>query len=281
MGKPLVAGVAAKNGSPGSIGMTAVADQRVSVWQGKINANVKVAGSGSPIVFLHGAGGLVWDEFLQRLAQQHTVYAPEMPGTSAGDPEAIAHLDNLWDLVLYHNDLLDALGLKSVPVIGHSFGGMLAAEIAANNPERVSSLVLVCPIGLWRDEMPIRNWMLVTPASDMPKLLFYEPEGPLARMVFGPSDVEAQIRMVWSMACTGKFVWPIPDKGLHKRIHRIQAPTLLVWGKQDRLVPPGYAQEFAGRISRSKVEMIDQAGHLVALEHPARLAELVEGFVTE
>jgi pimeloyl-ACP methyl ester carboxylesterase len=261
--------------------MTAVADQRVSVWQGKINANVKVAGSGSPIVFLHGAGGLVWDEFLQRLAQQHTVYAPEMPGTSAGDPEAIAHLDNLWDLVLYHNDLLDALGLKSVPVIGHSFGGMLAAEIAANNPERVSSLVLVCPIGLWRDEMPIRNWMLVTPASDMPKLLFYEPEGPLARMVFGPSDVEAQIRMVWSMACTGKFVWPIPDKGLHKRIHRIQAPTLLVWGKQDRLVPPGYAQEFAGRISRSKVEMIDQAGHLVALEHPARLAELVEGFVTE
>src|SRR5207244_9188372 len=125
-----------------SLRMTAVADQRVNVWQGKINANVKVAGSSSPVVFLHGAGGLVWDGFLELLAQRHTVYAPELPGTSVGDPEAISHLDNLWDLVLYYNDLLDALGLSSVPIIGHSFGGMLAAEIAANNPQRVSRLVL-------------------------------------------------------------------------------------------------------------------------------------------
>ncbi len=259
--------------------MTAVADQRVNVWQGKINANVKVAGSSSPVVFLHGAGGLVWDGFLDLLAERHTVYAPELPGTSAGDPEAISRLDNLWDLVLYYNDLLDALGLNSVPIIGHSFGGMLAAEIAANNPERVSRLVLLCPIGLRRDEMPIPNWMLVSPATEMPKLLFYEPEGPLARVAFGQPDADAQIKMIWSMACTGKFVWPLPDKGLHKRIHRIHAPTLLVWGKQDRLVAPAYAQEFASRIPRSKVEMIDQAGHLLALEHPARLAELIEQFL--
>jgi len=259
--------------------MTGVTDRRVNVWQGKINANIKVGGTSSPVVFLHGAGGLVWDGFLELLAQRHTVYAPEIPGTTAGDPEAISHLDNLWDLVLYYNDLLDALGLKSVPIIGHSFGGMLAAEIAANNPDRVSKLVLMCPIGLWREELPIPNWMLITPATDLPKFLFYEPEGPLARMVFGQPDPEAQIRMIWSMACTGKFVWPIPDKGLHKRIHRIQAPTLVVWGKQDRLVPAGYAQEFASRIPRSQVEMIDQAGHLLGLEHPARLAERIEQFL--
>src|SRR5256712_4384848 len=259
--------------------MTAVADQRVNVWQGKINANVKVAGSSSPVVFLHGAGGLVWDGFLELLAQRHTVYAPELPGTSAGDPEAISHLDNLWDLVLYYNDLLDALGLRSAPIIGHSFGGMLAAEIAANNPERVSKLVLMCPIGLWRDETPIPNWMLITPATDLPKYLFYEPDGPLARMVFGQADVDAQIKMVWPMACTGKFVWPIPDKGLHKRIHRIQAPTLVVWGKQDRLVPPPYAEEFAQRIPGSRVAIIDHAGHVLGLEHPARLAGLTEQFL--
>ena len=156
---------------------------------------------------------------------------------------------------------------------------MLAAEIAANNPERVSKLVLMCPIGLWRDDTPISNWMLITPATDMPKYLFYEPDGPLARMAFGQADVDAQIKMVWSMACTGKFVWPIPDKGLHKRIHRIQAPTLVLWGKQDRLVPPAYAQEFARRIPGSKVEIIDQAGHVLGLEHPARLAELTEQFL--
>lgn len=259
--------------------MSAVEDRRVSVWQGKINATVKVGGTASPLVFLHGAGGLVWDPFLELLAQRHAVFAPEIPGTAAGDPDAISYLDNLWDLVLYYNDLLDALGLKSVPIIGHSFGGMLAAEIAANNPERVSKLVLMCPIGLWRQDMPIPNWMLITPASDLPKYLFFEPDGPLARMAFGQTDTEAQIKMIWSMACTGKFVWPIPDKGLHKRIHRIQAPTLLLWGKQDRLVPAGYAQEFANRISRSKIEMIDHAGHLLGLEHPQRTAELVEDFL--
>jgi pimeloyl-ACP methyl ester carboxylesterase len=260
--------------------MTAVTDRRVNIWQDKINASIKVAGAASPVVFLHGTGGLVWDGFLDLLAQRHTVYAPEVPGTTTGEPDAISHLDNLWDLVLYYNDLLDALGLKSVPIIGHSFGGMLAAEIAANNPERVSKLVLMCPIGLWRDDLPVPNSMLVTPATDLPRFLFYEPEGPVARMAFSQLDTEAQLKMIWSMACTGKFVWPIPEKGLHKRIHRIQAPTLVVWGKQDRLVPPGYAQEFASRIPGSKVEMIDQAGHLLGLEHPARLAEMVETFLS-
>jgi pimeloyl-ACP methyl ester carboxylesterase len=259
--------------------MTAVTDRRASVWQGKINANIQVAGNGSPVVFLHGAGGLVWDPFLEELASRHTVYAPEHPGTTAGDPDAISQLDNLWDLVLYYNEVLDALDLHSAPVIGHSFGAMMAAELAANNPDRVSKLVLMCPIGLWRDDTPIPNWMLITPATDMPKYLLYEPEGPVGKVMFGVPDADAQIKMIWSMACTGKFVWPIPDKGLKKRIHRIQAPTLLLWGKQDRLVPPAYAAEFAARIPGAKVEMIDQAGHLLGAEHPAKVAGIVEAFL--
>jgi pimeloyl-ACP methyl ester carboxylesterase len=276
----LVAGIVAEKGVARSLGMTTVTDRRVSVWQGKINANIKVAGSASPVVFLHGAGGLTWDPFLEALAARHTVYAPEHPGTTNGDPEAISHLDTVWDLVLYYDDVLDALGLRSAPIVGHSFGAMMAAELAANNPDRVSKLVLMCPIGLWRDEVPIRNWMLVTPASDMAKLLFYEPDGSLARAVLGQTDAEAQIKMIWSMACTGKFVWPIPDKGLKKRIHRIQAPTLVVWGQQDRLVPSSYAHEFASRIPGARVEMIDRAGHLLGVEHPERMAELVEQFLT-
>lgn len=260
--------------------MSAVSERRVAVWQKKISANIKVAGSGPPVVFLHGAGGLVWDEFLDTLAARHTVYAPEHPGTTAGDPDAVSHLDNLWDLVLFYYEVLDELGLRAAPIIGHSFGAMVAAELAASNPERVGKLVLVCPIGLWRDDAPVANWMIVTPASDLPKLLLYEPEGALAQKMFGEPEVEAQIQMIWSMGCTGKFVWPIPDKGLKKRIHRIQAPTLLVWGKQDRLVPPVYAQEFAGRIPGARVELIDQSGHLPTAEHPARVAQLVEDFLS-
>ncbi len=259
--------------------MNTVTDRRLNVWQNKIKPNIKVAGSGSPVVFLHGAGGLMWDEFLETLAARHTVYAPEHPGTTEGDPDAIAHLDNLWDLVLYYYEVFDALGLRSVPVIGHSFGAMMGAELAACNPERVSKLVLICPIGLWRDDTPIPNWMIISPASDMPKYLLHDPEGPLARAMFGVPDAEMQIRTIWSMACTGKFVWPIPDKGLKKRIHRIQAQTLVIWGKQDRLVPPAYAEEFASRIPGARVEMIDQAGHLPTVEHPARVAGLVEDFL--
>ena len=259
--------------------MSTVTDRRVTVWQNKIRSNVKVAGSGPPVVFLHGAGGLVWDPFLESLAAKHTVYAPEHPGLTEGEPDAVSHLDDLWDLVLYYNDLFDALGLQSAPVIGHSFGAMMAAELAANNPGRVSKLVLMCPIGLWRDDAPIPNWMIITPASDLPKYLVHDPDGPLAKQMFGAPDTEMQIKMIWSMACTGKFIWPIPDKGLKKRIHRIQAPTLVLWGKQDRLVPVVYAQEFANRIQGSRVEIIDQAGHLLAAEHTERVVGSIERFL--
>lgn len=264
--------------------MTTVAERRVTVWQDKITSNIKVVGSGPPVVFLHGAAGLAWHDFLDTLAQHHTVYAPEHPGTTVGDPDSINHLDNLWDLVLYYYEVLDALELPSVPVIGHSFGGMVAAELAATNPTRVSKLVLISPIGLWRDDTPIPNWMIITPSTDLPKYLFYDPAGPVAQKVLGlPDDpaqlVEAQIHFHWSLACTGKFVWPIPDKGLKKRIHRITAPTLLVWGKEDRLVSPVYAEEFARRIPSARVELIDQAGHMPSMEQAARVAALVQEFL--
>ena len=264
--------------------MTTVADRPVTVWQGKVTPHVKVAGNGPPVIFLHGAAGLAWDPFLDTLAEHHTVYAPEHPGTSPGDPDCVNHLDTLWDLVLYYYEVFDALGLQSVPVIGHSFGGMVAAELAATNPTRVSKLVLISPIGLWRDETPIPNWMVITPATDLPKYLFYDPSGAVAQQVLGMPDdpallVQAQIQFHWSMACTGKFVWPVPDKGLKKRIHRIQAPTLIVWGKEDRLVPPVYAQEFASRIAGARIELVEQAGHMPQMEQTTRVSALVEAFL--
>lgn len=264
--------------------MATVVDRHVTVWQDKMTPQIKVAGDGPPVVFLHSAAGLVWDPFLDALAETHTVYAPEHPGTTVGDPDSVNHLDDLWDLVLYYDELFDQLGLQSVPVIGHSFGGMVAAELAANHPNRVSQLVLISPIGLWLDEAPIPNWMIITPATDLAKYLFCDPNGSVAQQVLAfPEDpeqlVEAQIQFHWAMACTGKFVWPIPDKGLKKRIHRIAAPTLLVWGKQDRLVPPIYAEAFASRIANAHVELIDQAGHIPQLEQFAQVSEAIQAFL--
>ena len=95
-------------------------------------AKVRVGGSGPPLVYFHGAGGPRWDAFMDALAEQHTVYAPDHPGTGETARESIYAVESLWDLVLIYDELLDALGLESVPVVGSSFGGMVACEVAAH-----------------------------------------------------------------------------------------------------------------------------------------------------
>ena len=249
-----------------------------------VEAGITIAGKGPPLVFFHAAAGLLWDPFLDALAERHTVYALEHPGTTEGNPDAISEVDDLWDLVLFYDDVLRALDLGRVPVVGHSFGGMVAAELAATCVERVERLVLICPIGLWRDDAPVTNWMIVTPSADLARVLFADPESPQARAFFAlPEDLEAKVqaqaRYLWALGCTGKFVWPIPDRGLDKRLHRIEAPTLVVWGREDRLTPVVYADEFGKRIRGARVEIVDGAGHEVPLEKLDVVARMVLDFV--
>ena len=263
--------------------MVTIQEHTLSVWRGQIQSRVKVAGQGPPLVYLHGAAGLMWDDFLEGLSQTHTIYAPEHPGTSPGDPDAIKPLDDLWELVLYYYELFDGLGLESPAVVGHSFGGMVASEIAATDPRRVSKLVLLNPIGLWRDDAPVKNWMVMSP-DDLGKELFSEPDGPVARRVLAePEDPEermtAKIQGIWNLGCTGKFTWPIPDKGLSKRLHRVQAPTLVIWGQQDGIVPAIYAQEFADRISEARSVIVERAAHVPQLEQLDQVSQLVEDFL--
>ena len=115
--------------------MVTVEEKFPKIRDGLLNPKVLTAGEGPPVVFLHGAGGLRWGGFLDDLASDFSVYAPLHPGLH--DPDDIRKIDTLWDLVLYHYDLFDALGLESPAVIGHSYGGMLASEIAATNPDSV------------------------------------------------------------------------------------------------------------------------------------------------
>src|ERR671935_2560252 len=99
--------------------MAVTAERRATTLRGEVHPRILVAGQGPPLVFLHGALGLVWDQFLDTLAEHHTVYAPEHPGTTVGNPNSINYLDNLWDLVLYYYEVFDRLGLTAVPIIGH------------------------------------------------------------------------------------------------------------------------------------------------------------------
>jgi pimeloyl-ACP methyl ester carboxylesterase len=257
--------------------------RRLNLWQGRIETDVEISGSGPPLLYLHGPWGLAPDRaFAARLAAHHTVYAPRFPGTTPGDSDAAHALDTWLDLVVYHSELLDALELDAPAVVGHSFGGLLAAELAAAAPRSVGRLVLIDPVGLWRDDLPVKNWMILGEA-ERKATLFADPEGEAAKKFFAvPGDPAARVdtlsQLIWSQACTGKFVWPVPDRGLKHRIHRVAAPTLVVWGKSDRVIDPAYAQEFTKRIAGAKSLMVDGAGHLPHLEKLEPVAKAVQEF---
>jgi pimeloyl-ACP methyl ester carboxylesterase len=265
-------------------------ERTVAVWQERVRLRVLSKGSGPALVFFHGPWGLAWDPFLDTLARDFTVHAPEHPGTTPGAPDDIYQLDGLWDLVLCYDDLLEALGLEQALFVGHSFGAMVACEVAAASPRRARRLVLIDPIGFWRDADPVVNWMALDPV-EMRRRIFRDPDGEAARRLLGESATQApqapidekaaaaaRVRLAWAMGATGKFIWPIPDKGLKKRIHRIKAPTLLLWGKDDRLVPPVYADEFMQRLPGARLQTVDHASHAPHLEQPEAVARMVREF---
>lgn len=253
-------------------------EQIVELQAGKWKTRVLSAGEGNPVVFLHGAGGLMWDPFLDGLAARHRVIAPQHLGS--GTSQGIEHLQDLLDLVLYYNELFDALDLGVVPLVGHSFGGMVAAEIAAVNPERVPKLVLMAPIGLWRDDHPIPDISTIT-AEQLPGMLFADPDGPAASALAMPdvNDPEALFEAAMGMASILQFIWPLPDKGLSRRLYRVKAETLVVWGGQDKLVDPVYGEAFASAIDNARLEVVDGAGHLPQIEQGSQVLSLVSDFL--
>ena len=261
-----------------------VRERALDVWGGRITMRVKTAGRGAPLVYLHPASGLNFDPFLAELSTRYTIYAPEVPGTSAGDPNAIHQVDSLSDLVLIYEETITRLELPGTPVVlGQSFGGMLAAELASCFPKLFAKVVLCDPIGLWRPDLPIANWM-TTPAAGLPALLFKDPGCAAAKAMFTPpSDpalaVNLMSSMVWALGCTGKFVWPIPEKGLGARLHRVMAPTLIVWGEDDALTPVGYAREFGDAIRGSRVEIVRDCGHIPQAEQLETTLALVLRFL--
>jgi pimeloyl-ACP methyl ester carboxylesterase len=263
--------------------MVATKVETVQVQHCGFEAKVKVGGSGPPVVYLHTAGGPFWDGFLDVLAEDHTVYAPDHPGTGDTDRDSIYGVETLWDLILIYDEMLGALGLSSVPVVGSSFGGMMACELAAHKPERVSKLVLLDPIGLWRDDAPVAPYMILRP-EELAATLFHnmdaKPVQDFLTMPTDPKEMGMRIaESVWALGTTGKFVWPIPDKGLKKRIHRITAETLIIWGRHDKLISSVYAQEFADRIAGARVEIIESAGHVPQWEALEEVGPLVSKFL--
>jgi pimeloyl-ACP methyl ester carboxylesterase len=162
---------------------------------------------------------------------------------------------------------------------------MVACELAAMRRDRVPKLVMLDPIGLWRDDAPIADYMMLSP-PDLVATLFHNMESPQVQeflvMPEDPDELATSIAdSIWALGTTGKFVWPLPDKGLKRRIHRVSAQTLIVWGEHDRLVSPVYAQDFAALIPGSRVEIVPGAGHVPQWEQLDAVRPLVLDFLEE
>lgn len=218
------------------------------------------AGDGPPLVWLHSLYGAEADaRIIEALAQNYSVYAPLTPGFA--DLAELDAIHDIHDLALHYDDMLEALHLDNPVVAGHSLGAMIAAELAAHVPKRVSRLVLASPLGLWNDTHPVTD-LFGVPAAEMPTLLYADP--PVASG--GAPDVERIVALARGMATVARFLWPIPDRGLARRLHRISAPTLIIHGAMDRFVPPEYADEFVARLAEASREIIPDAGHMVFVE---------------
>jgi pimeloyl-ACP methyl ester carboxylesterase len=236
-------------------------------------------GSGPDLVFLHGAGGATAeDPLLNALAKTHHVYAPLIPGY--GDSEECPEIRDMLDFTLHTWDVVAALGLKDPILVGHSMGGMIAAEMAAVQPNDVSRLALIAPAGLWDDAHPIADLFSTLP-YEMPALLFHDAEAGAAMMTAGLSVEDPNFLQTYlvtnarQLGMAGRILFPIPERGLSERLYRIKAKTVIIWGDSDKLIPPTYAHAFKKGIAGSQLVSIPEAGHLINLEKPQAVAEAI------
>jgi len=238
-------------------------------------------GEGEDVVLLHDAGGITAEHpFLLALERRYRVHAPLLPGY--GDSEEASGIRDMLDVTLHTFDVVEALGLRRPVLVGCSLGGMIAAEMAAVAPNEVERLALIAPAGLWLDDHPMPDIFASLP-HELPALLFHDPAFG-ASVLTGGIDMEDPqflipflVNNARTLGMAGKFLFPIPDRGLRDRLYRIKARTRLIWGESDRLIPPVYAQAFQAGISGARLTVIPKAGHVPHLEQTAATMDAIAG----
>ncbi len=247
---------------------------------GGSKAHVFRGGQGPTVVWLHGPHGLRGhDPVVAALTQRYAVIAPLAPGVA--DLSEIDNVDDVHDLALHYDAVFDALNLDRITLIGHSFGAMTAAEYAAHYPRRVGKLILLSPFGLWTDAHPVADLFSV-PYANFNAMLWKggKPSPEMSDPADDPNDpVEKQVALAQAMTTVAKFIWPIPDRGLRRRLPRITAQTLVIHGTDDAFVPVHYADEFVGAIRGARTAVIAGAAHMAPYEQPAEVLRLIDEFV--
>jgi pimeloyl-ACP methyl ester carboxylesterase len=257
-------------GAGGRESTLALRDRRIQIFEG---------GAGPPLLYLHGAGTYWWMPVHDLLARHRQVILPVHPGFGAS--EGYEAIETMEDLVFHTLDVLAALSVERADVVGLSLGGWLAAELAVRHPERVKRLVLADAVGVRLPGVPMADPFMASPAKAR-QLLFHDPASPLARTLVPdappPDRLEAALR---GREAAARLLWNPAQhyRRLTGRLWRIRAPTLVVWGADDRLIPLAYGEAWAREIPGARLVALDRCGHLPPLENPGRFAACVLDFL--
>jgi pimeloyl-ACP methyl ester carboxylesterase len=252
--------------------------ETVHLAQSRLDARFYRAGSGKPLLFLHHLAGLTgWQPSLELLSYSFDVIAPYQPGWGPAKDD-LTHVDNALDLVLFNSDLLDAFGIEKANVVGIGVGAWIAAEFAAIMAQRVDRLVLVNPLGIWTEAQPGEDPFAQAPGRGA-AVLFADPSKREELLVAGRNRIDVFVEEQLNLKAGAKFLWPIPDTGVARRLGRIKAPALIVTSGQDRVVPRYYGQVWQKAIAGSSLRDVNEAGHVMDLESPQTFAGLVKDFI--
>ena len=237
-------------------------------------------GRGQPLLLLYGEEGLEPEApFLDELAKDHEVFIPSPPGFGASErPDWISSLDDVSYIYL---DLVEKLALKNTPVVGFSFGGWLAAEIATKDDSFISKLVLVDAYGIKPGgpfDRDIADFWSLHP-SEVLKLKWHDTGKGQARLSVDAGRQahhrRAQHRVL------ARFCWEpfMHNPKLKRRLHRIKVPTRVIWGEHDGIVTPAYGKAYADAIPGAMLQVIAGAGHFPHLEQPEAFMTALREFL--
>jgi pimeloyl-ACP methyl ester carboxylesterase len=237
------------------------------------------AGDGPPLLFLHGGDYVAQNRpFLERLARRRRVVAPRHPGF--GRSERPDGYRTVHDLAYLYLDWLDREGGENTTVVGSSFGGWIALEMAVRDPARIGRLVLIDSLGLkfgGREERDIAD-IYALPEEELRRRTFVEPE----RWVpdYTALSDEAATAIVRDREATALYGWRpyMHDPGLRQWLHRVRAPALVLWGEADGIVGLDYGRKLATALPQGRFVAIARAGHYPQIERPEEVAAAIEDF---
>jgi pimeloyl-ACP methyl ester carboxylesterase len=234
-------------------------------------------GAGDPLVYLHGASGASWLPFLQVLSKHFDVIAPEHPGF--GESDTPDWLDNIHDLAYFYLDLFDELKLSGAHLVGNSLGGWIAAEIAVRSTQHLASLTLAGSAGLYVPGVEQFDSFLNSEEQRLHAFFYDQKKAKeMIARVLGPEMEDIALK---NRTTTAKLSWQprSNDPHLKKWLHRIDVPTLLVWGDTDRLFPKEHALGFQQAIPNSELVTIPKCGHVPQIEQPEAFVAALEAFI--